>query len=235
MPEQLTNRMEDLRKIPLFGGLEDTALFHLAKLTRPLHLEAGKSVVTAQDETSDVFFLIRGRVRVINYSADGKAVILSDIDEGGFFGEMAAIDGHTRSASVETLAPCDLLILSERDFLLLLDDEPDITRAYLLHFVTELRKMSQRVFEFRTLGVQNRVHADLLRLARLTGAVQGSVTLSPAPTLAEIADRVSTHREAVSREISRMVKDGVLKRSKDSLEIVDVERLDAMVRDAVGE
>jgi CRP/FNR family cyclic AMP-dependent transcriptional regulator len=158
-----------------------------------------------------------------------------DIASGGFFGEMAAIDGEIRSASVETLEDCTMLLLPETDFLLLLHDEPTITHIFLRHFVRELRKMSQRVFEFRTMAVQNRIHADLLRLAKSTGATTGTVSLAPAPTLAEIADRVSTHREAVSREISRMSKAGLLKRSKDRLDIVDLDELDRLVRDATGD
>jgi CRP/FNR family cyclic AMP-dependent transcriptional regulator len=232
MPETLLN---DLRKIALFEGMENDTLQPLGRLCRRITVPAGKTVVSAQDHTKDVYFLIEGKVRVINYSADGKAVILLDIASGGFFGEMAAIDGEIRSASVETLEDCTMLLLPETDFLLLLHDEPTITHIFLRHFVRELRKMSQRVFEFRTMAVQNRIHADLLRLAKSTGATTGTVSLAPAPTLAEIADRVSTHREAVSREISRMSKAGLLKRSKDRLDIVDLDELDRLVRDATGD
>ncbi|MBM7066443.1 Crp/Fnr family transcriptional regulator [Actibacterium sp. 188UL27-1] len=224
--------VDALRKISLFGGLEDEILTSIASHCRPVSRKAGQSIVEAKEDTRDVYFLVAGRARVLNYSADGKAVILSDIEQGGFFGEMAAIDGLDRSASVETLDDCELLLLPERDFLLLLHDEPEITHTFLRHFVAELRVMSQRLFEFRTLAVQNRIHAELLRLARLTETTEQSVSLQPAPTLAEIADRVSTHREAVSREISRLTKAGLLKRGGNALVIADVQRLEAMVREA---
>ncbi|MEL6520946.1 MAG: Crp/Fnr family transcriptional regulator [Pseudomonadota bacterium] len=227
------DRISDLlRNISVFAGFEDEILQSIASRCRTVSRAAGTAIVEAREETRDVYFLVSGRARVLNYSSDGKAVILSDIEPGGFFGEMAAIDGRDRSAHVETLEDCELLVLPEREFLLLLHDEPEITHTFLRHFVAEIRTMSQRLFEFRTLAVQNRIHAELLRLCRLSDSSGNRVVLTPAPTLAEIADRISTHREAVSREISRLTKSGLLQRTGTGLVISDLQKLEAMVREA---
>ena len=83
--------------------------------------------------------------------------------------------------------------------------------------------------------MSNRIHAELLRLAKI-GAKDGSgARISPAPTHTEIASRVSTHREAVTRELVRLSKIGLIERDKNVLVIKDVKRLAAMVHEATGE
>ena len=95
--------------------------------------------------------------------------------------------------------------------------------------------MSERVLEFSTLAVQNRIHAELLRLAAEAHQQQGQALLSPAPSLSDIADRISTHREAVSRELSRLSSMGLLRREGGDLRITDVARLERLVGEAKGE
>ena len=83
--------------------------------------------------------------------------------------------------------------------------------------------------------VSNRIHAELLRLAANAGHEDGQALLSPAPSLSDIANRVSTHREAVSRELSRLASIGLLRRQGSDLRVTDVARLEKLVREAKGE
>ena len=99
----------------------------------------------------------------------------------------------------------------------------------------KIRELTNRVYEFSSLDVANRTRAELLRLA-LAGHRQGrSAKIAPAPTHAEIASRVSTHREAVTREINRLSKLGILERQGGALIVKDIERLEDMVHEASGE
>jgi predicted transcriptional regulator len=98
----------------------------------------------------------------------------------------------------------------------------------------EVRRLSERVFEFSTMVVQNRVQAELVRLAAETGRTQGETVLSPAPSLSDIADRISTHREAVSRELSRLTGLGLIRREHGNLRLVDVALLNKLVSEAKG-
>ena len=98
--------------------------------------------------------------------------------------------------------------------------------------MAEVRRLSERVLEFSTLVVQNRIHAELLRLAADAGHENGQALLSPAPSLSDIANRISTHREAVSRELSRLASIGLLRREGGDLRVPDLARLEKLVRDA---
>ena len=68
---------------------------------------AHEQIIDRQSETKDVFFVVEGKVRVVNYSVSGREITLDDIEAGGHFGELAAIDGLPRSASV-TVRPNQL-------------------------------------------------------------------------------------------------------------------------------
>jgi CRP/FNR family transcriptional regulator, cyclic AMP receptor protein len=86
------------------------------------------------------------------------------------------------------------------------------------------------------LAVQNRIHAELLRLApAAAGADAREALLSPSPSLSDIAGRISTHREAVSRGISRLGGMGLLRREGRDLRVADVRRLAALVAEAKGD
>jgi CRP/FNR family transcriptional regulator, cyclic AMP receptor protein len=101
--------------------------------------------------------------------------------------------------------------------------------------VSKIRALTTRVYEFSTLVVSNRIQAELLRLA-IDALRSGSCTrIAPAPTHTEIASRVSTHREAVTRELARLSRLGFIEKEKNALVVKDLERLTEMVHAATGE
>ena len=106
---------------------------------------------------------------------------------------------------------------------------PKAAEAMLKRLTRQIRTLSERVFEFSTLAVRNRIHAELVRLASECTQPDGSARLSPPPTHADIASRISTHREAVTRELNDMAQAGLVERKPGALVIRDVARLREMV------
>jgi hypothetical protein len=117
----------------------------------------------------------------------------------------------------------------------LLRSEPALAQALLPRLTRIIRTLTTRVYEFSTLAVNNRIQAELLRLAGLEPKNGNSARIVPAPTHVEIASRVSTHREAVTRELARLARIGIIERRRGTLLIKNIDRLAAMVRDATGE
>jgi CRP/FNR family transcriptional regulator, cyclic AMP receptor protein len=99
----------------------------------------------------------------------------------------------------------------------------------------KIRALTTRVYEFSTLAVSNRIQAELLRLARLAETDGKSARITPAPTHTEIASPVSTHREAITRELTRLSRTGLIEQQRNALLVKDVERLTEMVHAATGE
>jgi CRP-like cAMP-binding protein len=192
-------------------------------------------IIDHLDSSDDVFFLLTGDARVTIRSADGKAVSFRELGPGGMFGEYAAIDGRPRSANVEARTPCLVVSMPGTAFRELAVTEPKVAKILLEHFVREIRELTTRVYEFSTLAVRYRIQAELLRLARLSAPEGKMARIVPAPTHAEIASRTSTHREAVTRELNRLAKMGLLQQRSRELWITDVDRLAALVHDAAGD
>ena len=228
-------RVSGLKRASVLAKLSDAALASLAHKCKWHRHGAGEQIVDRQDLSTDVYFLLAGTARAISYSAEGKAVVFVDLKPGTMFGEIAAIDRKPRSASIEALEACEIASLSAGDFEQLMLREPSVAVAALRQVAADVRRLSERVFEFSTLGVQNRIHAELLRLAGRPEQRRSAATLSPAPSLADIADRISTHREAVSRELSRLTAVGLIRRDKGDLVITDVAKLRVLVNEAKGE
>jgi CRP-like cAMP-binding protein len=230
-----SERTASLKRVPILANLSDTALRQVAEKCRWSQYQAGEQIVSYQDPSTSVHFLVSGKARAVVYSLEGKAVIFVDLLPASMFGEIAAIDRGARSASIEALEPCTVAALSADQFDDLMVREPAVAIATLRHLAADVRRLSERVFEFSTLAVQNRIQAELLRLAREVQQKDNAAVLSPAPSLSEIANRVSTHREAVSREISRLAAVGLLKREASNLWITDLRKLAELVVESKGE
>jgi CRP-like cAMP-binding protein len=97
-----------------------------------------------------------------------------------------------------------------------------------------VRQLSDRVIDLSTLGVQNRVHAELLRLAQQAGVVDNRARLEPVPTHAELAGRISTNREQVTRELNALRREGLLAKDGKALVVPDVARLAGLVAEVRG-
>ena len=195
----------------------------------------GEPILDYLDASADVFFLTLGEVRVTIYSFSGKAVSFREMPAGEIFGEFPAIDGGSRSASVEAHTNCLVASMSGASFRELLCSEPALALALLPRLTRTIRTLTTRVYEFSTLAVNNRIQAELLRLASLVAKNGNTARIVPAPTHVEIASRISTHREAVTRELARLARIGIIERHRGTLLIKNVDRLAAMVRDATGE
>jgi CRP/FNR family transcriptional regulator, cyclic AMP receptor protein len=228
-------RLSALRRATILAGLSDTALAKAARQCTWRDFDTGQPILEYQATSTDVSFLVSGKARAIVYSSEGKAVIFIDLHPGAMFGEIAAIDRGPRSANIEVLESCSIASLSADQFEALMLEEPSVAVATLRHLAAEVRRLSDRVFEFSTMVVRNRIHAELLRLAGGSNIQGSEATLAPAPSLSDIADRISTHREAVSRELARLVDIGLVCREGKALRIANVAKLRELVNEAKGE
>jgi len=224
-----------LKNIAIFSGLSPEAVERIERRCAWKRYAPGEPILDYLDASDDVFFIALGEVRVTIYSTAGKAVSFRELGSGEIFGEFPAIDGGSRSASVEARTNCLIASMPGSSFRELLQSEPGLAQALLPRLVKTIRALTTRVYEFSTLAVNNRIQAELLRLASLGPKEGKAARIVPAPTHVEIASRVSTHREAVTRELNRLSRIGIIERRGGTLLVKDVERLAEMVHDATGE
>jgi len=154
---------------------------------------------------------------------------------GSYFGELAAIDSEPRSASVMALTDCLVAALPQEQFLELLEKHPPIALKVMKSLTGIIRTAADRIMDLSTLAANNRVHADLLRMARNHMDDENIAAISPIPTHSDIASRASTTRETVARVLSDLAKNGVVERRKKALVVLDVEQLSDMVEEVRGD
>lgn len=228
-------RKVSLKKIPIFQSLSAETIKKIEANVVRTNFSKGEEMIARFEGTNDVYILLSGAAHVIVFSASGKAVNFRHVNPGDLFGEFSAIDGLKRSASVEAVKPCAVACLSGDLFWEMMETDRVFLNVVLNHLVDLLRSLTARIVEFSTLAVKNRIHCEVLRMAKSTRGEDGECYITPAPTHLEIAARISTHREAVSREFSRMKQIGLIERRGRALVVKDIERLEQIVHDAVGD
>ena len=214
-----------LAKIRLFRSLSADTIKKLDKRCTWRDAVAREWLLEYEDEGSDVFFVVSGEVRVLIQALSGREMILADIKAGGYFGEMSAIDGAHRSASIRALTKSTITRMPARVFWEVLHKHADVADQLLKQLVQRIRLLNERINEFNSLDVRHRIYAELLRLARPDRADSNRGILSPPPHHAEIASRVSTRREMVARECKALERGGLLLRRRGALVITDLRSL----------
>ncbi|MEM7069601.1 MAG: Crp/Fnr family transcriptional regulator [Pseudomonadota bacterium] len=224
--------MENLNNIPLFSSLGEEEGERLGKSCLWKEYDEHELVIDEEEETSDVRFVITGMVRVISRISVGKEVILGEMGPGQFFGELAAIDGETRSANVTTLYRSTVCIVPQNLFLELLNKFPDINLKVLRVLSNRIRQLNIRLAEQSFLQAKHRVYAELIRLSKPRLGHEGQRSISPPPTQKELAERIGTRREVVSRELNSLHKEGIFDKTRGALVLTNVAELQRRISEA---
>src|SRR5262249_57079883 len=123
-------------------------------------------------------------------------------------GELAAIDGGPRCASVVATAETLLAIMSPDILQHAIREHSAVAVVMLKRLAGIVRVSNNRIMELSSLGAHNRVYSELLRMARSAGGGGGMLRIDPSPLHADIASRVSTPRETVARAPTDLSRPG---------------------------
>jgi len=221
-----------LGNVSIFRALDARELMHLAQSVRRSSYQQGEMVVQHLDDDDDVYIILSGTLIASIISPEGREVAFDLMAEGDYFGEIAAIDGGGRSATVAALTSASVAVLSATRFRDLVDGNSKISAALVRDLIARIRRLTERNYENIALRIKFRVQLELLRLANRQGVLYDGGVLTPAPTHAQIAARVGAVREAVSREFSTLTKAGYIQPSRQSITFLNASGLIALA-DAV--
>lgn len=135
--------LEALRSVPLFASLDDNAATELRSLLTFTDVGAGTLLFQKGDSGDAMFLVESGRVRISLRDQDGDEVILADLAQGDFFGEMALIDGSLRSADAHVTEPARFAILSRDAFINFVRSNPDVAIEMLGALSRRLRRTDE--------------------------------------------------------------------------------------------
>lgn len=224
-----------LDSIAWLAPLSPEARHRLAERCRWARYAPHETILDRNDRDTDAYMVVDGRVRVVNFSFGGREISFDEFGPGHVFGELAALDGQPRSATILALTPTTVAMMPARVFQDTVSGTPEIALTMMKHLAGVVRRGTERIMDLSTLAANNRVQAELLRLARGVVRPDGTAVLKPAPVHADIAARVSTTRETVARVFSDLVKNGIVKRQGQTVLISDVEALQDIVDEVRGD
>jgi CRP/FNR family transcriptional regulator, cyclic AMP receptor protein len=216
---------------PSFRTLDAYACKVLDRQCIWLKLNAGAWVLDQSACDRDVYFIMSGQLRAV-FNTARQDLIFNDMNAGSIFGEMAAIDGAPRAASVFAVVDSVVAKMPAQVFVETMFSHRPLCEAVIKTLSERLRAMSGRVGELGALNVRSRVHAELLRLARRDRDDPRRAVIVTPPNQSELAARINTRRETVSREINAMERDGLIERRRGAIVINDVLRLSAEIQQA---
>ncbi|MBO6813455.1 MAG: Crp/Fnr family transcriptional regulator [Rhizobiaceae bacterium] len=227
--------MDNICTIPLFSTLEPAIGEQYGKRCLWKDYEAHELIIDIDEETTDVRFVISGLVRVISRFSVGKEVILGEMSPGEFFGELSAFDGATRSANVTALYRTRICVMPQSVFLELVRTSDEINLAVIRVLTQRIRQLNMRLAEQSFLQAKHRLYAELIRLSKPRPANPEQRSISPPPTQKELAERIGTRREVVSRELNALQKEGVFEKGRGALVLCDVAELQKRISNAWNE
>jgi CRP/FNR family transcriptional regulator, cyclic AMP receptor protein len=226
---------ETLTGIRMFQNVPRETLLALSKRCTWRWFEPHQAIVQHQDDGRQLFFVVQGNAREMHYSLNGREVTLRDLPAGQMFGELSVVDGQPQSATVIATVRTLIAGMPASVFWETVHQCDPFAAAILRRLAGLGRYMSTRVIELGTLSVRNRIHAELLRLSRISTTNPNTAIISPIPTHAQIASFISTHREAITRELNDLARAGLIEKQTGKLVIRDVAELMRMLSEVVGE
>jgi CRP/FNR family cyclic AMP-dependent transcriptional regulator len=214
-----------LEDFNLFDDLPVENLNQILNVCTKMNCAKGNMVLIEEEVGSTFFLIINGKVKISRISDDGREVILSILSEGDFFGEMAILDGLSRSANVSTLEDSELYSIKHVDFMKILYDFPQISINLLKELAGRLRRSDQHIKALSLQDAVGKVASAFLRLAENSGIIKnGQVQISNVPAQQDLANMSGTSRETISRAIKTLHKDGFLNKEGSKIVIYDYER-----------
>lgn len=197
----------------------------IARAGRMNTFEARALIVRQGDIIDLAYLMVAGRANALLYTLDGQIVLLHDYREGDLFGALEESDPTPQDADVVASEEVMTLAIDVGQLVMLAQQFGCIGLALSRMLLRRLRNTTRRMYEHAALSAVGRVHAELLRLARMTS----DLTIRPAPVLSELALQVATTRETVSRAVNALDRRGFIRREDGGLTIVAPERLEEMI------
>jgi len=216
---------EDLQDIALFESLGDDQLDQILDRHRESSHQADQVIVMEQDWGESIYLLCDGLAKVRTYTADGDEVVMSLLGGGDVFGEMAALEGGTRSADVVALTPLRLVKMRVPPFTALLEQEAVFALALAKLEASRLRDLNRR-FALQTADATTRLLDSLAYLASKSSKQNDPQASIPPLAQLEIALIAGLARETASRTLSKLRSRGTIVEENDRLRLADLKPLE---------
>jgi len=186
---------------------------------------SGAVVVDRFTPSEAVYFMISGTARVVHYVADHQEITIATVSAGDTIGEISAIDGLGRSATVVAEDDCAVAELPREEFHALIGRRGDVALELLHRWAATIRGLSEKVSHLSVGSPDQRVFSELVRLARVERPGGDRWMIRDLPTHQSFAQWAQTSREVVAGALAQLLRRGVAERRTKVLYINDYKAL----------
>lgn len=215
----------EIENCSLFNGLNQEQLNLVESQMERVTAPRGRLLIQNGDTTTDTYVLLSGSVIGQLMADTGREIMFTEIATGGYFGELAALDGRPRSITISASTDCVLAKLNKQAMHGLFHEFPVIAVNLAMGLAAQLRAMNDRVFGLVVHDVETRVRARLMQLAQAQEQLMVGGVIKNTPTHEVMASFVGANREAVSRAMAKLNKTGIIVKDRKNVVIKDLEKL----------
>ena len=215
----------------LFGGLSRADLDALLTHARFERHPAGRKIFEKGAPGRSMMAILSGSVRISASSAPfGRELVLTILQPGDIFGEIALLDGQPRTADATAVSDCELLVLDRRDFLPFLEQRSDVSLQLLKMFCHRLRHTNEHVEHAVFEHMNRRLARTLLHLANSNPqAGKTDTSFSIRVSQQELADMVGATRESINKKLRGWQRAGLVRLGSRLIVVPDIPAFEAMV------
>ncbi len=211
----------------LLKHLQREDLHRLAAGSRLTYHPKNAVIFQKGDPGSSMMAVVRGRVKICSHSLDGKELVLSIVNRGGLFGEIALLDGEPRTADAVALEETDLLVLDRGQSMPFLTARPEVALRLIGVLCKRLRQTSEHLEDTLFLEASSRFARALHRLADAFGRpVADGVQLDIKLSQQQLGCLVGVSRESINKLLNEWQRSGVIQLIGGRITILDLEALD---------
>jgi CRP-like cAMP-binding protein len=204
-------------------GVERGAVALLRAEGRARRFRTGATLFHEGDDSDWIGLVVKGRVKVSCYGADGRERLVAVIGPGELLGELSAIDGEPRSATATALEPLDAHVLTSDEFVALLEKHPSATLGILRSVIGRLRDSDKRRVEFGALDTVGRVARLIVELAERYGEeADGVIRIHLPLSQEELAGWAGASREAVVKALRQLRSRGWIETGRREIRVLDL-------------
>ncbi len=200
-------KAETLKDIPLFSSLNSETLRHLEGVAVRRSFPKNTILISEGDRSDQLYAILEGKIKVVVMDSEGREIVVNLLGAGDCFGEISMIDGETRSATIVTTEPTQVLTIGRAEFTPILNSNPDLMQHLLKLLARKVRAATSMV---ESLAFED-VYARLIRLLTNLARPKGNLlVVEERLTHQEIANMIGSSREAVSRMLKALSSGGYI-------------------------
>lgn len=227
------NLVDTLRRVPLFADLSSQELALIAERVSLRHYSAGAMVFYEGEPCRELFLVQQGTVKLLKSAANGRRQLLGVERAGSALSEVPVFDGGTYPASAEAVSDTVLLRIDADDFRKICAQYPEVALKVIKVLGHRLRRMGKLVEDLSFSTVRGRLVAYLLSLAEEEGRfTPHGIEFTLAENNEDLAARLGTVRELVSRNLGRLYSEGVIQMQGRLVIVPNLEQLREIVRNS---